>query len=392
MKFTYRGRDASEKPKEGEVEAASLVEAVDQLRSSGVSGVELQRSEPEAEPGMETVDAFTFLNRSLAEMTRLGFALPRALEEIGRGMRRGRFRSAIGRIEERVREGRDLGEAVGEESSVFPAGYRSMVAAGVKSGDLPGVFSAVARHSESLQRVRRAVAGALAYPALVLFFGLLFLGFFLAIAGPLYKDLIIQMKVEPGFFSRLLMEATEIPWGLPVVVVGMAALVACACAWMRRTVAGERLLFRIPRLGRILRMLCMAKLFACLESLLRGKTPLEEAIPLALGASGSLQLERASERLAGIAAEGASLSSALREAPEVSDEIVSYVDYCERAGRGPAGARELAGLMTSRAEAESDILFLLLFPAALVVVGTLVLASIGWLLSPYVDFMLQRGG
>ena len=48
--------------------------------------------------------------------------------------------------------------------------------------------------------------------------------------------------------------------------------------------------------------------------------------------------------------------------------------------------------MTSRAEAESDILFLLLFPAALVVVGTLVLASIGWLLSPYVDFMLQRGG
>ena len=172
----------------------------------------------------------------------------------------------------------------------------------------------------------------------------------------------------------------------------MAALVACACVWMRRTVAGERLLFRIPRLGRILRMLCMAKLFACLESLLRGKTPLEEAIPLALGASGSLQLERASERLAGMAAEGASLSSALREAPEVSDEIVSYVDYCERAGRGPAGARELAGLMTSRAEAESDILFLVLFPAALAVVGTLVLASIAWLLSPYVDFMMQRGG
>ena len=392
MNFTYRGRDRSGEPRQGEVEAASLVEAVDQLRADGVSSVELHRSEPEPEPGMEAIDGFTFMNRSLAEMTRLGFALPRALEEIGRGMSRGRFRSAIGRIEERVREGRGLAEAVGEESSVFPAGYRYMVAAGVKSGDLPGVFSAVARHSEGLQRVRRAVAGALAYPALVLFFGLLGLGFFLVMAGPLYRDLIQQMKVEPGTMSRLLMEATEVPWVLPGVIVGFAVLFGCACAWMRRTVAGERLLFRIPRVGRILRMLCMAKLFACLESLLRGKTPLEEAIPLALGASGSLQLERASERLAGIAAEGGSLATALREAPEVSAEIVSYVDYCERAGRGPAGARELAGLMTSRAEAESDILFMMLFPAALAVVGTLVLTSILWLIAPYLDFMTQRGG
>src|SRR6266849_6774482 len=143
--YTWKGTDPRGRLTKGEVAAPSLSEAASDLRARGLSPLTLERSDAESpiRPSV-TADAFTLFNQNLAEMTAVGLPLPRAIREIASGLRTGRFKRSLDRIEAGLREGKTLDEAVAGESSVFPPYYRWMLRAGATSGNLSGMLSAVA--------------------------------------------------------------------------------------------------------------------------------------------------------------------------------------------------------------------------------------------------------
>jgi type IV pilus assembly protein PilC len=389
---TYRwtGTDERGDAAGGDLEAAGLLAAADALRAKGMSVTALERSGewPEAKR-LSDLDAFTFFNESLAKLCALGMPLPRAVAEIAKGLKRGRFRAALERMEARLREGKSLQAASAELGGDFRPAYRCMIQAGAKSGDLPGVLGAVTRSAEGFRRVRRALVSSLAYPAAVLGFSLLFLSVFAGFFVAIFEDMHRQFDFEPPAVFRGLIAAFRSPLAFSATLaVGLAAAAAVA-AWLARTPSGEQALLRVPWVGPIRKNLLLARFADALGTLLRARTPLADALPVACGASGSRSLEEAAPALAKKAAEGAGLEEVLRDVPLVPPAMRSYLAIGERGGRAPDAAREVASLLSEQAAAASETLYLILLPLAILVAGLLLGGFLVSSVIPYYDFLTR---
>jgi type II secretory pathway component PulF len=285
-----------------------------------------------------------------------------------------------------LREGKPLDEAVAEVSGVFPPYYRWMLKAGAAAGNLPAMLSAVARNTEGIRMARRAFLEAVTYPAVIVLVALLLGAATLMAFVPFYR----------GYSGRLGFNAPALNLFLSVfdsagTVAAAAAVLAgvgAGVVWfLRRTVAGERFLLRLPLVGRIRRHLMMARLLGSLGVMLRSEVPLPRALPVALGAAGSLELERASDLLAGQATEGRGLGDLLTRMPGVSPEVAAFLALAERTGDAPHATAQVADLLTEQSLAESEALFVLLVPLAMLAAGIVVGGLLVSVILPYARFL-----
>lgn len=389
--FEYRGTDERGAERAGRLEAPGLLEAAERLREQGVLSARLERKDP-PEPARPAApaDAFASFNRSLAAMAASGLPLPESVRAISAGLGRGRFRASLERLEAELRGGRSFEEALAGLPSDFPPTYRWMVAAGAASGDLPGVLRAVARDAEGRRRGARALSAALSYPALlVVLCGALIAGSLIFFA-PFYRDLERRLAIRPPLPVR----AARALAGSPALLGSLVALAVAggAAAWLlRKSVAAERGLHALPFAGSILGRLCLARFLGTLGALLGARAPLPRALPLALGACGSRRLEREAARMAARAVEGASLEEVLAGAPLFPPEALSVLSEAERRGELPRAAEELSSFLAEQAASDAEALQLVLFPAAILAVGGVVLAFVVSMLLPYFRFLESLG-
>jgi type IV pilus assembly protein PilC len=389
--FRFRGTDGHGARAEGEVDAATLEAASEEVRRNGVLSLSLQRVDAaETAPRPADIDAFSFFNRSLADMTRLGIPLPRAIAEIARGLRGGRFKRDLESVESALREGRSFAQAVSSAAS-FPPHYRAMLRAGEASGNLAGVLLAVARNSEGLVRVKRALINALTYPLLVLGFGAALSAGFLVYVLPLYERLYRTFGMAPEGVMRLVLGFfSTAAW--PVAAAGLLVTAALSTlVWMNRSPSGEAALYRLPLLGRVLHRIMLARFFGSLGVLLRARAPLPDALPVALAASGSVGLSAEAEYMRAKLAEGRTLGDVLAHAPLVPTEIAGYVALGDKLGRLGDSCSELTDLLTEQAASATETLFLVLFPTALAATGVLLGSACVTLLQPHFQFLERVG-
>jgi type IV pilus assembly protein PilC len=390
VSFHWRGTDARGREQRGECSAGGLVDAAAQVRARGLAPIAVERLDPEPMASFSvTADAFTTFNRTLAEMTSLGVPLARAVGEIASGLRGGRFKNALATVEAALREGRTLDEAVAAVPGVFPPYYQWMLRAGSASGNLPAVLSAVARNTEGLRVARRALVEAVTYPMVIVLAALAFLVGSAVFYLPLFRDFCRASGYQMPASLETLLRVFSSAGALLAIGAGVAVFSAAAWMLLRRTVAGERILRRTPLVGRIRVYLSTARLLGSLGVLLRSSAPLSRALPVAIGASGSLELARAGDRLSARAAEGAGLGEMMSVMPGVPPEIASYLKLAERAGDASHAAGEVAALLTEQATAEGEALFAILMPVALMAAGVFVAAILIPLVTAYIGFVDQ---
>jgi type II secretory pathway component PulF len=140
------------------------------------------------------------------------------------------------------------------------------------------------------------------------------------------------------------------------------------------------------------RSLALSRLLGTLSILLKARVPLHEALPVAVGASGSLQLAAEAERLRERIEEGEELGAALTRLGVVPRGLTGYLAVDEKGGRLPEASGELAELLEEQSAALSDTLFTLLFPSALLAVGLVMGVVFVGLIYPYAHIMSQTTG
>jgi type IV pilus assembly protein PilC len=385
--YSWTGTDPRGRSSQGRLDAASLGEAATGVRARGVSPLTLERSDVElsVRSGV-TADAFTLFNQNLADMTAVGLPLPRAIREIAAGMRGGRFKRALERVDAALREGKSLGEAVAAEGSVFPPYYRWMLQAGEASGNLPAMLSAVARNTEGQRVARRAFLEATIYPTLVIFVAIVIAGLSLSVFLPFYRGVSVSQGFEvPGlpFFLSTVGTVARIGGG----ILGILLAVLIGGALLLRSPFGERILRNLPLIGRVRRNLILSRMLGALGVLLRAGVPLPKALPVAMGAAGSREMDRAAALLTARATEGHGLGDVLSGAPGIGPEVASFLGVAERSGDAPQSTGHVADLMMEQALADSEALFVVLMPISLLVAGIVVGGLLISLVYPYFIFI-----
>jgi type II secretory pathway component PulF len=258
-------------------------------------------------------------------MCRSGVPLPRAFAMLAPDLERGPLRDAVSGLADDLAAGAAFDQAYARHCDAFPAAYAALVAAGMRSGDLPGALAEIARHAERRARVartlRRATTGPLVTAIFVLIVGLALVVF----VGPRFVGLSEVTASLADLSSRSAAPTPSLASRPQIVIAGgvlaaLAALVLATAlfAWKRGPLDGRRGLgsvgLRWPIVGRIRLYAGLTALLSTLGSLLRRGVPLADALDLTAQATDEPELRRSALTMAAHAHDGSGLEDAARAA------------------------------------------------------------------------------
>ena len=174
--FRYEAVDAEGKLKRGRVDAESVRQVRDRLRSEDLFPTAIDAESVDGE-GRSTTSApqrlrlpaaqVALSTRQLATLVRSGMPLDQALSAVAEQADDPRAARLFTDARAQVSAGEPLGGALAQWPRTFSELYRALVAVAAETGGLPDVLTRLADYLEARQAQKQQFALALVYPALV---------------------------------------------------------------------------------------------------------------------------------------------------------------------------------------------------------------------------------
>lgn len=216
--FVFRGRTSEGQLINGQVDAANVDAAANQLLGRGVTPLALE--EQKAEQSLQerwqeltntgrvaNVDLIMFC-RQMYTVTKAGIPLTKGLRGLSASLRNYTFQKILEDIVERLESGVELSSAMQHHPKAFNHLFISMIAVGEGSGRLDLVFRQLGEYMERDLNTVKSIKTALRYPSFVL------VALVIALA-------VVNLKVIPAFSGMFAKFGAELP--LPTrILVGMS--------------------------------------------------------------------------------------------------------------------------------------------------------------------------
>lgn len=339
--FQYKGFDAGGAPRAGILDADSPKEARLQLRSMHVHVTEL---EPLAAltvgSGRRFLPAFmqkrhreevVLLTRQLGTMLRSGIPLASCLTAMVEQVEHQDLEVVLRDIREKVTQGATFADALAHHPGYFDSLFVNMVRAGEAAGNLDVILSRLADFMQKQERIRAKVKAALAYPVVMMIFGVVVVTVLMTFVVP---RILSVLKKGPGKDAPL-----PVPTKILVAVSGFMGsywyLVfgAVVVAWLSFRVAmrseefqykWDRMRLRMPILGDLFRKSAVSRFCTTFGTLLKSGIPALQALAIVKGIVGNKVMERVVDEIHQKIVEGADISGPVKKSG-VFPPVVGYM-------------------------------------------------------------------
>jgi general secretion pathway protein F len=316
-----------------EVEAASAEEAGSRTGAQGFNVVSIREI-----GGWKTFrlkgrpfDLLLF-SQELRLLLEAGLSLIESLGALLRKESASEKRRLIEVLIRRLREGKSFSAALREFPAVFPSLYLALAAASEKTGDLGSALARFIEYRGRMDAVKKRVAAATIYPALLLGVGGFVILFLMTYVVPRLSHVYEDLGKDIPFMSRLLMQ-----WGTLIetdglkILIGFAVLVALVVTTFRRNKLGLKdvlhwLLERksMSPIRERFRSYALARFYRTLGLLLQGGIPVVTGLIMSRDLLEGEMLAALDQALVDIRS-GVALSEALERAhlaPPVASDLL----------------------------------------------------------------------
>lgn len=295
-------------------------------------------------------------------------------------------REIFSRVHSGVIEGMRLSAAMARLGPAFPPAYRAMVAAGESSGSLPQVLERLADMLEKKQDMQARVSSALVYPIVL---AVVAIAVIIALMTFVVPRVVEQFDVSgqqlPALTNAMIaISSLMLHWGWAIAL-GIAAALAGLAVLLSRPgprLAFDRMILRLPIIGRVVRNVESASLARSLATMIGSGLPVLEALQLAAPAVRNAVIRTAVQDMATQVHEGTGLSSALRRARVFPPLLVHLSASGESSGRLEPMLERAADYLERDVRTATSIALSLLEPAIIVVMGGIVCLVILSILLP----------
>lgn len=284
------------------------------------------------------------------------------------------MKKAVAVVSDRLAAGEPLSAAVSE---IGPGKAEvGTIAAAEARGALGPALIRLGASMAKRQALRKALVGALVYPAVLVAVTLVSICVILFAVVPQLKPLLMSSPGGPSPSAAVLIWLSEalMAHGVQIVAAGMLSAVGLALTLRRpagRALA-ENLLLRLPLVGAPLRAGETAAALRVIADLAASGTPLPDAFALAGKAARFLAFRSALGGLAARLRNGAEIAAAFAETPALATGAVGLVAVGARSGQLAPMLSAAADRMERDTEARVARLLALLPPAITLLLGGLV--------------------
>ena len=259
--FRYQAYNVEGKLHKGVLEADSARQARATLRDQGLTPYRVEviaANDPAGgarfRPVSISTAELTQLTRGLASLLEAGLTVEQAFNALIEQAEIERVRQVLAALRGEVIAGNAVAKALASFPRVFPELYRTLVAAGESSGQLPRVLTRLADYLDERQQMRSRLSLALIYPAIVTGVALVVVGALLVYVLPQVVQVFQHAHQQLPLLTRALialsvfLQATWIAWGVLAAVLVVALRMALARPASRAAI--HRFLWRAPAVGR----------------------------------------------------------------------------------------------------------------------------------------------
>jgi general secretion pathway protein F len=232
-------------------------------------------------------------------------------------------------------QGQSFSAALEHQPAAFPLLYIATVRASEKTGDLSESLTRYVAYQEQVVLLKKKIISASIYPALLMAVGGLVILFLLGFVVPKFSGIYAGSDSELPFLSQLLLA-----WGsfldqhAQATLVIAVALVSGVVLALSQPIVRKRLaqlFWRIPALGKRLRIYQLARFYRTLGMLLKGGTPIMPALQSVSGLLDvALQTKMKNAALA--INEGQPISQAMEDAELTTPVASRMLAVGERGG------------------------------------------------------------
>ena len=283
MRFELRAITHDGRLESVDCQALDAQSARAQAESRGYTVLEVRaRRSLVARSGRFPVQLFS---QELLVLLAAGLTLVEALETLAQKEKRAEWRAVLAAVLALIRQGHPLSAALEQAPSVFPPLYVATVRAAERTSDLVPALSRYVAYQTQLEAIRRRVANASIYPALLIGVGGLVTLFLMLYVVPRFGKIYQERSTDLPVFSQLLIAWGQLVQGHAVLVICVAAAAVAAIVLALRqarvrAALGDAL-WRIPALGERLKVYQLARFYRTTGMLLKGGTPLVGALGMA---------------------------------------------------------------------------------------------------------------
>jgi len=403
--YAYKGVAPSGRSTRGTVSADSIRSARAKLRGDGVFLTEIAETNAVAErsgatgatgarrfeinlpvriPPMERAIA----TRQLATLVSAGIPLVEALGALVTQIDHAALKGIMSNVRDKVNEGSTLADAL-QSTGKFDTLYISMVKAGEAGGHLDAVLVRIADYLEESVRMGSRLTSVMVYPAAMLTFAFIVVGVLVTFILPQITGLLASMGAELPAITRWIIGvsdfATEWWWAILIVVVGAIFGVRRVAATERGGAAIDRMMLKLPIIGRITRFVAISRFARTLGSLLGSGVNIIQAMDIARYVANNSVIGAVIDDAKTAVIEGSSLAAPLRKSREFPAMVVTMVEVGERAGELASMLDRVAETYDEQVETTVQRLTSLLEPALILVMVGVVMIIVLAVLMPLME-------
>jgi general secretion pathway protein F len=406
--YAYKGVTTAGKPARGHVDAESVKGARLRLRRDGIYPTEIAEGRAERAapavvrrfamrmPSLHRISALdlAIATRQAATLLGAGIPLVESLRALTEQVENPRLKGVYGQVREHVNEGASFADALAA-SGVFPDLYVSMVRAGEAGGALEQVLERLADYMESQVRLRNKVGSILIYPFVMFGFACVVVGALVTVVLPQITQLLESLDQPLPFYTRWIIGASNFTrnwwWAMGLVGVALAIGFRAAVRTARGRARYDRVVLRLPVVGRLARLIAISRFARTLSTLLAGGLPIIRALHTAGEVAGNTVLAEAIDAARLSITEGASVARPLRASGEFPPLVTHMIEVGEQSGALEAMLAKVADTYEEQVETAVTRLTALLEPFLILVMVGIVLVIILATLVPLLQVTSSLG-
>lgn len=372
MQFVYHYIDLLGRKKKGLIEAQTLDEAKERLRSQNllITSLEALNGKKRGHTHLKKTALITFTTQ-LASLLQAGMPLYESLLSLEEQVRGEGYHATLLTLSEKIKAGASLSEAMSAFPKSFDRLYCSLVAAGEAVGRLGPTLEKLAIHLSRQQKIKKQLLTALIYPAVLCGFSVVVIFALLTFVIP-SLEVLFEDRPMNGFtrivigMSHLI---TRLWWlYLPLIGGGVTALYY----WLKTEQRLDKLLLKVPVVKTVITQSVIARFTRTLGTLLEGGVSLIEALRSARGVMRHPLFEKVIERAEQKIVEGSLLSLELKKSLLIPTLVYRMLAIGEEGGNTPDMLNKIATLYEEELEKTLTRLTTLAQPVILLIMGAIV--------------------
>lgn len=318
------------------ISAAHAQDALAQVQARGFTPITAKSTSSALSNRQNKKFPLALFSQELLGLLEAGLNLVEAIETLAEKEQGNQIKHTLDTLLQALYQGQTFSSALEQQPLIFPVLYIATVRASEKTGDLPEALSRYVSYEQQLGLVKKKIVSSSIYPILLMAVGGLVILFLLGFVVPKFSRIYEGTGGNLPFLSQVLLA-----WGLFLESHGKELLIfvvlfisglafGLSQASVRKSII--QIIWKVPALGKRLRIFQLARFYRTLGMLLKGGTSIIVALDSVAGLLDVVLQAKMKQASAAIQ-EGQTISVAMEQAGLTTPIALRMLRVGERGGR-----------------------------------------------------------